>query len=207
MSVRNLLGLPDTKHSIKELLHGKQEQDVRNFATPASRVIGREVRVLFLAQSPAPTVDDDVIAEAAQSDRRMGVWLGSSGLMDDSNYFCFFETISRKAGRRPKIEALNPSHVWAAVIECDPDVIVACGGYVKKFLEVYMPQENILEWYNPDGRNRKESPLSDVHLAWALGHEVDWKVEAFFEDAELINRRRTAREVFGQALRDAGLLE
>lgn len=190
MSVRNL----------------SRETDVRNFATPASRVLGREVRVLFLAQNPIETATEDVLSEACASGRKMGRWLGSSGLMDDSNYFCYFENVYRRPGKCPHVAQLNPSHVWASVVECAPDVIVACGKYALTFVQAYMPHENVLEWYHPSGRNFKLNGMSDTHLAWALGHEVDWKVESFCEDMELVHKRRTARELFEQALRDAGLL-
>jgi hypothetical protein len=180
---------------------------VRNFATPASRVLGREVRVLFLAQNPVETATEDVLSEACASGRRMGKWLGSSGLMDDSNYFCFFENAWRSPGKCPSVTNLNPSHIWSTIAECQPDVIVTCGKYALQVVQAYMPQENVLEWYHPSGRNFKLNGMSDTHLAWALGHEVDWKVESFYEDVELVARRRAARELFEQALRDAGLLE
>lgn len=192
--------------SVRNYLSPKDD-DVRNFATPASRILGREVRVLFLAPKPIDTLAGDVITEACEAGRRMGQWLGSSGLMDDSNYTCYFEHVHRIPGKLPHMANINPSHVWASVIEYVPDVVVACGDYAKKFLSVYLPEENTLEWYNPSGRRHKESSISDVHLAWALGHEVDWKVESFYEDAELVNRRRAARDLFEQALRDAGILE
>lgn len=186
--------------------NSSSEDNMRNFSTPASRVLGREVRVLFLAQNPVETATEDILSEACASGRRMGRWLGSSGLMDDSNYFCYFENVYRSPGKCPPVQQLNPSHVWTTVLECEPDVIVTCGKYALNFTKLYLPHENVLEWYHPSGRNFKLNGMSDTHLAWALGHEVDWKVESLYEDAELMYRRQTARELLREALRDAGLL-
>lgn len=179
---------------------------MRSFATPVTAALGREARVLFLAPNPEEHVGtDDILSEASVAGRKMGRWLGGSGLMDDSNYFVYFETVHNRPGKRPPVEQVNPGHVWATVDECAPDVIVACGKYALSFVQSYLPHENVLEWYNPSGRNSKLSGMSDTHLAWALGHEVDWRVESFYEDVELVHRRQTARELFKQALRDAGL--
>lgn len=169
--------------------------------------LSRPARILILAQNPVSHAPHDVLSEACASGRRMAKWLSSSGLADELRYELAFENAWPEPGKCPAVTKMDPSHVWETVVEFEPDLVLCCGKVALQFCQLFLPTENYLDWYHPSGLNRQLNKVKDDYWTGvALGHEVEAKLETFYDNPDNASVRSMGREQFRLALgvADAG---